>query len=148
MRSGFVHILLQCHFKLNLPALFLTNRSGPNFIIKDLFLVLILIIANQISNDSLCCFNKYNFCLCRFIGKLYILFLTFLINLSKICIISHERVWIKLKPDYIIMKLGPEHMLSCHKEWYSKTYLQGHLRVAVSCPHRPVLIRLLKITTI
>ena len=38
---------------------FLT-RPGPNFIIKDLPSVLILIIAEKTSNDSLCCCNKYN----------------------------------------------------------------------------------------
>jgi len=32
----------------------------PNLIIKDLPSVLILIFADQISNDSLCCSNKYN----------------------------------------------------------------------------------------
>jgi len=35
-------------------------RSGPNFIIKDLHSVLILIIADQLLNDSMCCSNKYN----------------------------------------------------------------------------------------
>jgi len=44
----------------------------PNFMIKDLPLVLILIIADQILNG-----------LCRFIGKLYILILTFLKYLSE-----------------------------------------------------------------
>ena len=34
--------------------------TGPNFIIKDLPSVLILIIADQRFNDSLCCSNKYN----------------------------------------------------------------------------------------
>ena len=63
--------------------------SGPNFIIKDLPSVLILIIADQMLNDSLRCAYKYNWCLCRFIGKLYILLWTFLINLSDICIIVH-----------------------------------------------------------
>jgi len=33
---------------------------GPNFIIKDLPPVLILIIADQSLKDSLCCSNKYN----------------------------------------------------------------------------------------
>jgi len=41
--------------------------SGPNFVITDLPSVLILIIADQIWNDSLCCSNKYNWYLCRFI---------------------------------------------------------------------------------
>ena len=63
------------------PMMFLTyggvitlirqNCSGPNCIIKDLPSVLILIIAHQTLNDSLCCSNKYNWCFCRFIGKLY-----------------------------------------------------------------------------
>jgi len=35
-------------------------RPGHNFIIKDLPSVLILIIADQILNDSLCCSNKYS----------------------------------------------------------------------------------------
>ena len=48
------------------------SEHGPNFIIKDLPSVLILIIADQILNDSMCCSNKYKWCLCRFIGKLYI----------------------------------------------------------------------------
>ena len=55
-------------------------RSGPNFIIKDLPSVLIVIIADHISNDSLCYFNKYNLCLCTFIDKLYIPLLSFLLN--------------------------------------------------------------------
>ena len=42
----------------NIFSLFL--NPWPNFIIKDLPSVLILIIADQISNDSLCCSNKYN----------------------------------------------------------------------------------------
>ena len=55
---------------------------GPNFIIKDLPSVLILIITDNILNDLLCCSNKYNRRLCRIIGKLYILLLAFLMNLS------------------------------------------------------------------
>ena len=54
---------------LSVPT-FIVIYRGPNFIIKDLPSVLILILA---LNDSLCCSNKYNWCLCRFIGKLYIL---------------------------------------------------------------------------
>ena len=68
-----------------------------------------IMIATQILNDSLCCSYKYNWCLCRFIGTLYILLLTFLINLSEICIILHEIFWIKLKPDLMIMKSSPVH---------------------------------------
>jgi len=49
------------------------RRPGPDFIIKDLPSVLILLIADQHLNDSLCCSNKYNWCLCRSIGKLYIM---------------------------------------------------------------------------
>jgi len=64
----------------------------------DLPSMLILIIADQILNDSLCCSYKYNGCLFRVICKLYILLLTFLI-LSEICIILLEICWIKLKPD-------------------------------------------------
>jgi len=44
-----------------------TNDPGPDFIIKDLPSLLILIIAEQILNDSLCCFDKYNWCLCRYL---------------------------------------------------------------------------------
>jgi len=35
-----------------------TQYYGPGF--NDLPSVLILIISDQIYNDSLCCFNKYN----------------------------------------------------------------------------------------
>jgi len=59
---------------------------GLDVIINDLLSVLILIIADQIVNDLLCCSYKYNWCLCRFI---YILLLTFLLNVSGICIILH-----------------------------------------------------------
>jgi len=34
--------------------------SGPNFIINNLPSVLILIIADQLLYDSLCCSNNYN----------------------------------------------------------------------------------------
>jgi len=51
----------------------LTNKLGNVvMLVSNLPSVLILIIADQILNDSMCCSNKYN-CLCRFIGKLYIL---------------------------------------------------------------------------
>ena len=63
--------------------------------------------ADTILEDSLWCFNIYNWCLCRFIDKLYTLFLTSIIHLSEICIILYETFWIKLKLDYFIMKLGP-----------------------------------------
>ena len=43
-----------------------------DFITKHLPSVLILVIADRIMNDSLCCFYKYNWCLCRFKAKLYI----------------------------------------------------------------------------
>ena len=76
----------------------LTNtRAG--FQIKDLPSVLILIIADQILNDSQCCSYKYKWCVCRFIDKLYILHLTLLINVCEICIIVHEIIRIKFKPD-------------------------------------------------
>ena len=54
---------------------------GLDFITMD-FLpsVLVLINANQILNESQSSSNKYISCLCRFIGKLYILLLTFLVN--------------------------------------------------------------------
>ena len=71
---------------------------GLDFLIKDLPSVLILTIADQIVNDSLCCSYTYNCCLCRVIGKLYILLLTFLIDLSEICVIVHDIISIKLKP--------------------------------------------------
>ena len=41
-------------------------------------------------------------CLCRFIGKLYTLLLTFLINLFEISIVLHEIFWIKLRLDWMI----------------------------------------------
>ena len=61
----------------------------------------------------MCSSNKYNGCLCTCIGKLEILLLTFLINLSEICKdlpeickdLSEickdlpEIFWIELKPD-------------------------------------------------
>jgi len=40
---------------------------GVDYIFKDLPPVLILIVADQILNESKCCSNKYNWCLCRFI---------------------------------------------------------------------------------
>ena len=43
----------------------LSSYTGPNFIINDLPSMLILIIADQISYNSLCCSNKYNCFLCR-----------------------------------------------------------------------------------
>ena len=58
--------------------------------------VLILIIADHILNELQFCSNKHVF-LYRFIGKPYILLLTFLINLSEICIIFSEIFWIKFK---------------------------------------------------
>jgi len=36
--------------------------TGPNFIIMDKTSVLILVNADPILNDSLCCSNKYNWC--------------------------------------------------------------------------------------
>jgi len=69
-----------------------------DFIIMALPSVLILIIAHQISNDSLCCSNRYIWCfICRFTDNLYILLLTFLTFLLEIdlCIILHEIFWIK-----------------------------------------------------
>ena len=68
---------------------------GPNFIIKDLPSVVILKITDNGLKHSLCCFNKYNWCLCTCISKLYILLLTCLINLSETCIILPELFWIK-----------------------------------------------------
>ena len=64
-----------------------------------------LIIADQILNDLLYCSYKYNCyllncCLCRSIGQLYILLITFLINFSDICKVLHETFWIKLKTDW------------------------------------------------
>ena len=72
---------------------------GLNFIIKDLLSVLIFILSDHISNDSLNCANKYNCCLCIFLGKLFILVLKFLIDLSETCIHLLDIFWIKLKPD-------------------------------------------------
>ena len=68
--------------------------------------LLILIIAHLMFNDSLCCSYKYNWCLCRFKGKLYILRLTFIIK-KRFFIILHELFGIKFKPDLIIMKFSP-----------------------------------------
>ena len=45
----------------------------------------------------ICWSYKYNWCLCRFIGKLYILLLTFLMNLSEICITLHGLSWSRIK---------------------------------------------------
>ena len=81
-----------------------------DFIIKDLPSMLILIVAYQIINDSLCCPSKYNWCLCSFIGELYILHLTILINLSAIYIILHNILCIKLNRSYyMIMKTSSGH---------------------------------------
>ena len=74
-----------------------TILPGFNFIIKEWPSVLILFLANQIINDSLYRSYKFIWCLCRFIGKLYILLLTILINSSEICKNVHEILWIKLK---------------------------------------------------
>ena len=64
-------------------------------------------MTDQISNDSLCCSHKYSWCVCRCIGKLYSPFLTFLINLSKICIFLHKIYWIKhVYSDKIMALLG------------------------------------------
>ena len=73
-------------------------RSVLDFIIEDLPSVLILIISKQVLNESLCRSYKFNWCVCRCIGKLWILTVTFLINLSEICIIMHTLFWIKFKP--------------------------------------------------
>ena len=63
---------------------------------------LILIIADQSLNYLLCCSYKCNWCLIGFMGKLFILLLSFLINVSKkLCIILHELFWIKFRPDLI-----------------------------------------------
>ena len=73
------------------------NWTGLDFIIKDLPSVLILrITANQILINLLCCSYKYNWCLCRFINKLYILLWTLLEILSVISIFVHKVFWIKL----------------------------------------------------
>ena len=93
-----------------LPRYGFTGHTGSNFIIKDLPSVLILIITDQILNDSMCCSYKYNWCLCRFIGKLYI----FLITLFEICIFWHEVYWIKFKPDWSNVKLGPGQVRMFH----------------------------------
>ena len=54
------------------PIYFMQNYTfGPSFIIIDLPSVFILIIADKMLNDSLCCSNKHNWCLCRCICKLY-----------------------------------------------------------------------------
>ena len=56
---------------------------GHNFIIKDLPSVLVVLVkAYPILNALLWLSNKYK-CLCRFLGKLCILFLTFLMGLPE-----------------------------------------------------------------
>ena len=80
----------------NTDLMYKEDTPGLDFIITDLPSVLILMIADQIWNHSLCCSYKYNWCLCRVIGKLEILLLTLLIILSDICIILLEIFWIKL----------------------------------------------------
>ena len=72
---------------------------GPNFIIKDLPEVLILIFADHISIDSLCISYKYNRCLCKFIGGLYTQFLTLLMLLSEIYVLLLAIFWINLRQD-------------------------------------------------
>ena len=52
------------------------------------------IVVNQISNESLCCSNKYNWCICTCICKLYAQLLTFLINLTEKRIILLEIFWV------------------------------------------------------
>ena len=69
------------------------TSAGPNSIIIDLPSVLILIIADQLLNNSLCCSNKYK------IDKLSILLSTILIKLFEKCIILQEINWSKSKPD-------------------------------------------------
>ena len=71
---------------------FVNTGPGPNFIIKDLPLVLILIIADQIIDD-------YYVVLTNTTGKLCILLLYFPITLYEICIIVPEINWIKLESD-------------------------------------------------
>ena len=93
---------------------------GLEFIIKDLPSVLILIIADRMLNDSLCYSYKYNWFVCRFIDKLYILFWTFLINL-----LLHEIFWITLN-DYEIqpkVNVGELYllMIMCEGEWADAT---------------------------
>ena len=78
-----------------------TFYTRPNFIIKDLPSVLILKIADQISK----CFGL-------FIGELYSLLLTILINMFEIFIILPEIFGIKPKPDYLNMKFGPDTLFS------------------------------------
>ena len=59
----------------NNTTIFINDDVETNF-------VLILIVAHQILNDSLCCSYTYNLSLCRLLGKPDILLLIFLINLS------------------------------------------------------------------
>jgi len=81
----------------NNTTIFINDDVETNF-------VLILIVADQILNDSLCCSYTYNLSLCRLLGKLDILLLIFLINLSnkkqkqlsEKSIILHQTFWIKL----------------------------------------------------
>ena len=78
---GFVH---STSSNVNLVnALLNLETPGPNFTFQDISLVLILIIADQLLDDSLCCFNKCIQCLFGFIGQLYILLFIFLINFLK-----------------------------------------------------------------
>ena len=57
--------------------------------------------ADQTVYDSLCCSYKYNWCVCSFLGQLYILIL------SAICISAREDCWIKLKLNKMTIKPSP-----------------------------------------
>ena len=60
----------QCSTCLRTPELTFQRVLGwLDFIIKDFLLMLILKIAGQMLNDSLCCSYQYKRCLCRFLDK-------------------------------------------------------------------------------
>ena len=114
-----------------------SSCEWPNFTIKDLPSVLIIIISDQILNDSLCCLNKYNWCLCRFIGKLYILLWTLLEILSVISIFVHEVFWIKLIVGVNNYEIRPWSVSLLFFSVRLFSVLRGHL-VFSSSPQRPM----------
>ena len=81
------------------PSLDSFHFSWAQFHNQGFTSLFILIISDQISNDLLCCSDKYNWCLCTCLDTLYILLLTCMIILFEVSIILPEFLWIKLKPD-------------------------------------------------
>ena len=77
------------------------SSIGLDFIIRDIPSVLKLILADQILDDSLCSSYKCNWCICRFIDKLYILSLTFRIPLPEVRIMLNEIFLIQVKMFFL-----------------------------------------------